>query len=178
MENNKITVQDYLNNKDLLEATYIPFEEKLTIVSNAIRSSVEALGGLNTTMLRRVTTEIFIDAITNLDLVTVDDNGLSGYDQLCYKDELYPLINRLGNEYEEFQKILDERIDDYIRTETNPAITINAIYAQVTEMFGNIVEILSQQIQNINVEQLLSSITDVTEQIKNASSEGGETDEG
>lgn len=174
-ENNKISAQEYLNNKDLLEATYIPFEDKLSIVSNAIRSSVEALGGLNTTMLRRVTTEIFIDAITNIDLTIADENNLSGYDQLCYANELYSLISVLGNEYDEFQRILDERVDDYIRTETNPAITINAIYAQVSEMLGGVVEQISKYVQNIDVEQLLSSISQLVPQDEN----GGElTDEG
>ena len=164
MEENKITVQEYLNNKDLLEATYIPFEDKLTIVSNTIRGSVDALGGLNQTMLRRVATEVFITSITNLDMVTVDENGLSGYDQLCYKDELFPLINKLGNEYEEFQRIYDERVEDYIRTETNPAITINAIYSQVADVFTSIIEQLSNQIQNIDVEQLLSSVSQLVPQ--------------
>lgn len=173
MEENKITVQEYLNNKDLLKVTYTSFEDKLGIVSSAIRSSVKALGGLNTTMLRRVTTELFINTMTNLDLVSVDDNGLSGYDQLCYRNELQNLIDDLGFEYKEFQRILDERVADYIRTETNPAVTINAIYSQITEMFGNIFEVLSKQIQNVDVEQLLTYVSDMTSQIK--SQTGGES---
>ena len=165
MDNNRISVKEYLENEELLEATYLPFEDKLRIVSNTIRELVNTLGGLNTTMLRRVSTETFITAISNIDMSITDENGLSGYDQLCYHGVLDNLKYRLGNEYEEFERMMDERVDDYIRTETNPAVTINAIYAQVADLFNQAMDYLSKQIQNMDAEQVMTAISQLSPQL-------------
>jgi len=78
--NDKISVAEYLNNKELLVLTYLPFDTKMEIVSNIINSVTNSVGGLNTTLMRRVSTEVFIESITNIDLNIVDENNLKGFD--------------------------------------------------------------------------------------------------
>lgn len=172
MDNNKISVMDYLEDNSLLTASYIPFDEKMSIVSKIMSGLINTIGGLNTSMLRRISTEVFIESITNIDMKITDENGLSGFDQLCYKDELDNLKNILGNEYEEFERILDERVDDYVRTETNPAITINAIYSQVADMISKALELISQKVKDIDVEELTNNISQLIPKTGGVENEG------
>lgn len=172
MKDNKISVKEYIEDKGLLRGTYVSFNDKITIMSHVISELVNSIGGLNTSMLRRLATEVIIESISNIDMATTDENGLSGYDQLCYMNELDDLKMRLGNEYDEMERILDERIDDYIRTETNPAITINAIYSHVTDTLSDVIELIRKQIQNINVEELMQNISQLIPQT------GGDNNEG
>lgn len=157
----KISVMEYLNDNSLLELTYIPYDEKLGIVSHIINGIIKSVGGLNTSLLRRISTEVFIGSITNIDMNKENENKLKGFDYLCYKDELDNLISTIGREYSEFKAILDEYVSDYIRTETNPAVTINAIYDQMKAYANIILEQLSKYIENIDVDELVNSIQPV-----------------
>lgn len=157
-ENNKISVSDYLDNPDLLLGSYIPFDDKLKIVSHIMQGLIDTTGGINTALLRRMSTTVFIESLTNIDMNVRDVNGLDGYDQLCFKGELENLIDVLGTEYKEFDRILSEYMNDYIRVETNPSVTINAIYKQIIEFIDKLVDYLSGQIQNADVEQLTQMI--------------------
>lgn len=159
MNENKISVMDYVNDNDLLEVSYIPYDEKMQIVSHVLNGVINSVGGLNTSILRRISTEVFIESITNIDLGVEDENGLKGFDQLCYLGELDQLKIFLGNEYIEFQKILDEHVQDYIRMETNPALTINAIYNQLSEYAKIAMDYISNQIQNIDADQVAETVT-------------------
>jgi hypothetical protein len=172
MKDNKISVKEYIEDKGLLKGTYVSFNDKITIMSHVISELVNSIGGLNTSMLRRLATEVIIESISNIDMAITDENGLSGYDQLCYMNELDELKIRLGNEYDEMERILDERIDDYIRTETNPAITINAIYSHVTGTLSDIIELIRKQIQNINVEELMQNISQLIPKTGGVENEG------
>lgn len=156
--NDKISVADYLNNRELLVLKYIPFDSKMEIVSNVINGMVKSIGGLNTTLLRRISTEIFIESITNIDLSIVDENNLKGFDQLCYLGELDNLKTNLGKEYFELEKMLQEMVDDYIRIETNPAVTINLIYKQIQTYLNNMLDYISENIQNIDVDKFIEQL--------------------
>lgn len=159
MNENKISVMDYVNDNDLLEVSYIPYDEKMQIVSHVLNGVINSVGGLNSSILRRIATEVFIESISNIDLGVDDENGLKGFDQLCYLGEMDQLKNLLGNEYAEFQRILDERVQDYIRMETNPALTINAIYEQVSEYVKMAMDYISSQIQNVDVDQVAEMVS-------------------
>jgi len=67
---------------------YIPFDNKLQIVSHIVQGLIDATKGINTALLKRISKEVFIESITNIDLNIIDENGLKGYDQLCYAKEL------------------------------------------------------------------------------------------
>lgn len=167
----KISVSDYLKDKTLLEVTYLPFDTKLQIVSHVLGGMIESIGGLNTSLLRRISTEVFIDSITNIDMNIVDENDLKGFDQLCFNRELENLEDALGNEYAELQKILDERVADYIRTEINPAVTINAIYNQVVDKLNDVLVLASKYIQEIDIDALINMIGSMTSKIEGVTNE-------
>ena len=166
IKQDKISVENYIENNALLEIVYTPFDKKMEIVSHVLTGIINSLGGLNTALLRRISTEVFIEAISNIDMSIVDENELSGYDQLCFKNELENLIIYLGSEYIEFEKILSERVSDYIRTETNPAVTINAIYKQVSDYFSNTLDYLSDRIQDVDIEEVANDILQIATDIK------------
>lgn len=86
--NNKISVTEYINNNDLLVVTYLPFDTKMNIVSHILNSIISSVGGLNTSLLRRISTEVFINSITNIDMNIEDENGLRGFDTLLFTGKL------------------------------------------------------------------------------------------
>ena len=159
MSENKISVQEYVNDNGLLEVDYVPYDDKMAIVSHVLNGVINSVGGLNSSLLRRIATEVFIESVSNIDLGIEDENGLKGFDQLCYLGELNKLKAYLGNEYQELQTMLDERVQDYIRTETNPAVTIEAIYNQLTEYAKIAMDYISNQVQNIDTDKVASVIT-------------------
>ena len=158
MENDKISVGEYINDNSLLSIQYIPFDSKMRIVRHVISGVIDAVGGLNTSLLRRISTEVIIESITNIDMNKKDENDLSGFDQLCLNNCLEQLKTQIGSEYNEFEKILNETVSDYLRIETNPALTINKIYDQVKEAFNVTMEYLSEKIQTIDVEEISNNI--------------------
>ncbi len=109
----KISVLDYVNNNDLLEIRYIPFETKLRIIDSIITEIIEKEKTINTSLIRRISIQIFIENSTNIDLSSTDDNNLDGFNQLYYYNALESLTRFIGNEYSEFLLILKERISDY-----------------------------------------------------------------
>ena len=50
----KISVLDYVNNNDLLEIRYIPFETKLRIIDSIITEIIEKEKTINTSLIRRI----------------------------------------------------------------------------------------------------------------------------
>lgn len=168
----KISISEYLEDNSLLEVIYIPFDSKLQIVSHVLNGMLKAIGGLNTSLLRKISTEVFIESITNIDMNIEDENGLKGFDQLCFHNELNNLTTLLGSEYIQLTQILNERVADYVRTETNPAVTINAIYDQVMERLTAALDLASGYIQKIDVEQLTKAIGTITSQIGDKTNEG------
>lgn len=167
----KISVADYLNDNGLLEEQYVPFDAKLQIAQSVLMGVIKAVGGLNTSLLRRIATETFIESITNIDMNIEDEYGLKGFDQLCFHNELTNLTSKLGSEYDELMQILDERVGDYIRTEMNSAITINAIYDEVVKKINDVLDLASKYIQEIDIESLANTIGSMATQI------GGRTNE-
>ena len=157
--NNKISVTEYINNNDLLVVTYLPFDTKMNIVSHILNSIISSVGGLNTSLLRRISTEVFINSITNIDMNIEDENGLRGFDTLLFTGKLNQLKSALDREYSELELILDERVNDYIRTETNPSVTINAIYDQIRAYLNTAMDYLSERIKDIDVSQIANELT-------------------
>ena len=164
-DKNKISVSEFIDNKSLLEVSYLPFDSKMQLVSTIFSEVINVVGGLNTALLRRISTEAFINAISNIDMSIKDDTGLDGFDQLYYHREFKNLVSLLGEEYTELQTILTERLNDYIRTETNPAITINSIYEQVKTYFNTALDYISTNIQNIDVEKLTEQLSPLMEKV-------------
>lgn len=111
----KITMQEFYENAELLEATYIPFESKLTIALTIVESLIDSHGSINTTILRRTATEMILDTITNIDMsLECEEIGLNGYDYLYYNEDCYNLLMGLiGFQFNEFMRIVKEQAKDY-----------------------------------------------------------------
>ena len=112
----KISVKEYLEDSELLEINYIPYDHKVEICSVILDqciSEFEDYHTLNSVLLNRVKTEIFLGYITNIDLSIKDENGLNGYDQLCLNDELDSLIDACGHLYDQFEDVLELMMRDY-----------------------------------------------------------------
>ena len=114
MDNNKISMKEYFDNNELLEVSYIPFDIKLQIISIIIQTLVSDYGHINRSIIRRVSIETIIESLTNIDMKLDCDNGLKGFDYMYYiKNGFMHLISNFEDQYDEFQKILEEQIADY-----------------------------------------------------------------
>ena len=156
----KISVYDYYKDNNILEIMFTPFDTKLQIVSNIMSGVISSVGGINTSLLRRISTEIFIETITNIDMKIKDKNGLSGFDQIYFYNVMDTLKNDMGGEYREFENIMSERLSDYIRIETNPAVTINNIYNQVKDYYNKLMDYISGKISDFDVEDFIKTISE------------------
>ena len=134
----KISVKEFIANRDLLEINYVPFDQKLEIVSKLMNSFIEDGNINNSSIVRRISTEIFIEAITNLDLSIVDENELGGYDQLCLNRSLESLKELIKLEYMEFENILRERMMDYNKIDTNCASAILYVYNNIIDIIKSV----------------------------------------
>lgn len=157
----KISVDDYIADKSLLHLTYIPFDNKMEIISQIINGVIKSVGGLNSSLLRRISIEIIIESISNIDMNAINKSGLKGFDELLYRSELNNLVELLGDEYMEFNRILNERISDYIRIETNPAITIEKIYEQLKTYISSTLDYMTSKIQEIDLEEFADAISSI-----------------
>ena len=119
----KISVSNYLLNKDLLKViNYITFENKVVVVDSILKElcfNNNGLYTLDSVMLNRVKTQIYIEQYTNLDLNIENEEGLNGYDLLVRTNELDNLINTFRNEYNIIENILELRLSDYLRDKSS-----------------------------------------------------------
>ena len=141
---NRISVMDFINDNSLLEVTYTPFDQKLEIVTRILNATIETVGEINTSIVRKISTQVFINNITNIDLSVKDKNGLDGYDQLCYCNQLDVLKSLISSEYIEFETILTERISDYARVMNSPVYAIGKTYDLALDNEKTISILLSQ----------------------------------
>ncbi len=166
MDNNierKISVEEYLENINLLEIHYTKYYDKMEIVDTILSKIIvhdSSPRTINTAILDRVATQVFIEAITNLDLSIVDEDGLDGYDLLCYEDELNDLlsISGIANEYSIFRDILEKRINDFYNYENNIAVAINNIKKDFLNYTNSGLDYLNQMISSIDAEKVASFI--------------------
>ena len=157
----KISVNEFLNNSDLLEITYTPFYTKLQIVTKILNSVINATGEINTSIIRRISTQVFIENITNIDMSIKDENDLDGYDKLCYLNKLSDLKKLIGLEYIEFENILNERLMDYIRIETNPTYAVSEIYKMASNNTDALSTLLLDKSKDVEIDELVSQIGEI-----------------
>ncbi len=156
-ENNrisKISTLDYIEDPSKLQIMYVPFDTKMQIAGHVVSSIAKAIGGMNSSLFRRISIEVIIENITNIDMTVKDENELAGFDQLLYYKKLDGLLETLGDEYNEFKKIIDERFSDYLRTETNSALTLEHIYSEVKSYFEILIEQVNKYLNSINIDGL------------------------
>jgi len=108
-----ISILDFINDNNLLEITYVPFDVKVEIVKTIISTVAENAGYLDSSVLRRVAFETMVNTITNIDMNIECEYGLKGYDYLCYSDSEATLLSHIGPQYDQFWRILEEQVRDY-----------------------------------------------------------------
>lgn len=160
MSENKISVSEYLNNKELLEINYTPYDIKNNIV-DAILSQVIVKDGLhkiNSVLLNRVSIHIFIESITNIDMSIKSDKNLDGYDELCFNNELEELLEIINDEYSRFKYILKLKIDDLNRYSNSTSATLVSLKRSVVEFIKQKSDEINQFITNIDTQVISDNL--------------------
>ncbi len=155
----KISLKNYLENKDLLELTYTPYEDKMKIIDlimdGCIVETTDGLVKIDSVVLERVSTEMFLSSITNIDMEESLENGLTVYDELCRVGEINNLIDRCGLEYKLFSDILYLRKKDFDKTNESIYTVINFIFEQLNGMFSDSKQLLSELKNKQNLSELI-----------------------
>lgn len=112
-----------------LEVVYIPYYVKIKIITKTIYEFFKRYGYVNSSMVKLIGFQTYVEYITNLDMGSEDENNLLGFDILKYNNKYNDLIIDLGDEYKDFENILAEQLDDYKRdadiiTQNNQMIEI------------------------------------------------------
>ncbi len=125
----KISVNEYMLDRSKLEVVYIPYYVKIKIITKTIYEFFKRYGYVNSSMVKLIGFQTYVEYITNLDMGSEDENNLLGFDILKYNNKYNDLIIDLGDEYKDFENILAEQLDDYKRdadiiTQNNQMIEI------------------------------------------------------
>ena len=174
---NKISVQDYLANKDLLEFIYVPHDKKVEICDVILNQVLyrDGFATVNSVLLERVKIQIVIESISNLDLSVINDNGLNGYDLLCYNDELESLIN--NSEFKKFDKIIELRLKDFYNDSASLRGYIDYLVNKAQRKAEQFKEYLSEFIQNLDSQAIANQVSNVISTAMNQSKQDKENKE-
>ena len=160
--NEKISVKEYFENKELLELAYVPYERKVEICRIIIEQCANVYNEYHTidsVLLSRVSREVFIDAITNLNLSVKDEQGLDGYDQLCMKDELNYIIEECDYLYAQFEEILELMLKDYYNNEGSLRGFFNNLKDTIINRLTVAREDISDFVQNLDAKEIADKIS-------------------
>lgn len=158
----KISVEEYLQNKQLLELTYVPYGQRVEICREILNQCTNVFNNYSTidsVLLNRVKNEIFIGAVTNLDFSIENNDGLDGYDQLCYEDELYDLIETCGYLYGQFDEILDLMLQDYYHNEGSLRSYFHNLKQSITTYIALERDSISSFIQGLDTKKIVDNLT-------------------
>ena len=157
-----INVREYLNNKTKLELVYIPYGEKINLINlildNVINRETKP-ATIDTALLKNVATQIFIQNATNIDLSEDANSGENGYDVLCYNNALYELLSSIRSEFDMFQEILNDKVNDFYRYEYSSAKALYDIEEDIAGAFSDSIDSLETALKNLNVEQLVDRMS-------------------
>lgn len=151
-KNNRISVKDYLQDKDLLKfKKYIPYSKKVNIIDSIMKEVCRNMNGLysiDSVLLDRIKKQIFIEQLTNLNLSIIDnETGLDGYDLLYYTDAIKDIDLLISSEFMELDRLLKLRINDYLRDKT----TLKGFLNYKTDHVLNYIDLkLPELIESIN----------------------------
>ena len=161
----KITVNEYIENENLLELTYSPYEDKINIVDLVIDSCIipteDNLVRIDSVLLDRISKEIFLSSITNIDMEIISENNITPYDELCRTNKLEELIDKCGYEYTQFEKMLKLRKHDFDIANNSIYTIINYIFDELnkSEMFKS-EEFINQLINQVKEIELKNKISE------------------
>lgn len=170
MSENKISVSEYLDNKELLEIKkYIPYVEKVNIVNSIMKQVCRNTSGLysvDSVLLDRIKKQIFIEQLTNLDLSILSDN-LDGYDLLMVNNDMNNILLSITAEYKELDRILELRVNDFLRDKTSISGFLHYKTERVLDYINSNVPVLLEKIDKIDTKSIIDSLSKSLDMIIN-----------
>ena len=163
MNENKISVTEYLEDKGLLEINYIPYDVKSNIV-DVILSKVSTAGEINkldSALLHRISTQVFIESITNIDMSIESEENLNGYDLLCLYDELDSLIDTIIDEFERFEHILELKVEDFHRYNTSTSATLLSLKNVLSKFVKKKSDEINELIRNLDTSAISEKLKNI-----------------
>ena len=161
MSENRISVSEYLDNRELLEIKrYIPYAEKVNIVDSIMKQVCRNMSGLysiDSVLLDRVKKQIFVEQLTNLDLSILSDN-LDGYDLLMVNRNLEDILSLITDEYKELDRILKLRIDDFLRDKTSMNGFLHYKTERILDYINSNIPVLIDKVEKIDTKSIIDSI--------------------
>ena len=162
MSENKISVNEYLENMELLKINkYIPYVEKVNIIDSIMKQVCRNMSGLysiDSVLLDRIKEQIFIEQLTNLDL-SVFYNDLDGYDLLMQNNKMNEIHSLIMEEYKELDRILDLRIKDFLRDKTSINGFIHYKTERVLDYINLNIPIVLDKLEKIDTKSVIDSIS-------------------
>lgn len=157
--NNKISAKQYVDNNDLLEVSYVTYEDKVRICDIVLSQVVSDIGYvmIDSALLERVSTQIFIENLTNIDMDVLDENGLSGYDTLCYYDELEYLVEILSD-FDRMKHILNLKVEDFYRNQGSLKGYLHTLRNYIVDKVGILKDDISETIQSLDSKEISEKI--------------------
>ena len=163
MNENKISVAEYLEDNELLEIKYTPYDVKSSIV-DVILSQVttkEEINKIDSALLYRISTQVFIEAITNIDMSIVSEENISGFDLLCLYDELDSLIDTIAEEFDRFEDILQLKVDDFHRYNTSTSATLLSLKKALSKFTKTKSDEMNELIQNLDTAAISNKLKNI-----------------
>jgi hypothetical protein len=162
--NNKISVKEYLDNKKLLKLKgYIPYAEKVNIIDSIVSQIYIVINGtynLDSVLLDRVKSQIFIEQCTNLNLSIIEEEeNLDGYDLLKKTYTYEEIMKYIEAEVNELERILQLRIDDFIRDKASVKGVLNYKTEKILDCVKTEIPSLINRVENIDAESVINTFS-------------------
>lgn len=168
-KNKRISVEEYLLNKELLEVKkYVPYANKVLLIDAILKEvcfNKNGLFTLDSVVLDRVKLQIFIEEYTNLNLSIKNQNELNGYDLLIMNREFDNVIDKFKDEFKELERILNLRLDDYLRDKSSLKGFLNYKIERIIGFLDYKTNNLIETINNVDVDKLTNSLSTILDNI-------------
>lgn len=159
----KISASEYVSDKTLLKLNYIPHNTKVSIINTIMAQTLKSDSVVDWVLLDRVSTQIFIETITNLDLSVTDDQGLDGYDTLMFHGVMNNVIESCGTEYQIFRDILKAKVDAYEKANYSTSTAILMVAQRAEAKIDAILSSLIDKVEGLNVDNVASKLETLAE---------------
>lgn len=161
-----ISVREYIENKELLETTYVPYAMKVEIIDAMIDNAREVNDGkIDDASMDRIFDEVIITASTNIDMSIIDeDTQLDGYDLLMAYDAYDELISVIDKEYYRYFSIYTNKIKTIERYELSTGAIISKIKEDIMEQINSVLYSASQAVNNFDSESFVKQLSSMIDQ--------------
>lgn len=166
MNENKISVSEYLKDNNKLEVNYIPYDVKLDIVDVVLSQVIsnDGMPKVDSALLKRVSTEVFIETITNIDMSIKSEFDLGGYDELCLNNGLDFLIEFIEDEFDRFNEILDSKLNDFYRYNNSTGSVLMSLKNSLVKFINKKTNEVNELINTIDTKDISNRLKKLIEE--------------